>query len=259
MSNLYTHESGQTGAPLIVLLHGSPLSGRMWEPQLELLAGDFHCLAPDLPGHGRSASQSFKMDEVVVELADLIRQHGTDGRAHIVGLSFGGVVAQALMSARPEVVDHAILSGTAAELGSVMMSVLRFQIRANEPIVNRMSAGSLAGLIGRQFGVPDSYRPMLAEDIKMASPAVYSEAILTTYSDIRTPVRTGSPTLVVVGEKETWAAKSMARRLVATIPGAAGRVAPGGHVWNLQHPALFAEVVRAWVGDRPLPMELRLI
>ena len=54
MAALYVHEAGDSGAPPIVFLHGGGLSGRMWQPQLATLT-DFHCLAPDLPEHGRVA------------------------------------------------------------------------------------------------------------------------------------------------------------------------------------------------------------
>ncbi len=41
-------------SPGLVLLHGLWLSGSMWQPQIELLSDEYHCLAPDLPEHGRS-------------------------------------------------------------------------------------------------------------------------------------------------------------------------------------------------------------
>ena len=52
---MHLYESGDPAAPAILFLHGSPLSGRMWQPQLDSLT-EFHCLAPDLPGHGLSAA-----------------------------------------------------------------------------------------------------------------------------------------------------------------------------------------------------------
>jgi len=62
---MHIRESGEVALPAILFLHGSPLSGRMWAPQLESLA-DFHCLAPDLPGHGMSASLGdVSMDDIV--------------------------------------------------------------------------------------------------------------------------------------------------------------------------------------------------
>jgi pimeloyl-ACP methyl ester carboxylesterase len=51
------------------------------------------------------------MQDTVQRLATLIRETTSDGRAHVVGLSFGGVVAQALMVAAPGLVDHVILKG----------------------------------------------------------------------------------------------------------------------------------------------------
>ncbi len=51
--SLYIHEAGAPDAPTVVFLHGLGLSGAMWQPQMERLM-DFHCLAPDLPEHGKS-------------------------------------------------------------------------------------------------------------------------------------------------------------------------------------------------------------
>ena len=50
---LHVREFGQPGSPAIVFLHATGASGGMWEQHLQRLGG-YHCLAPDLPGHGRS-------------------------------------------------------------------------------------------------------------------------------------------------------------------------------------------------------------
>jgi pimeloyl-ACP methyl ester carboxylesterase len=92
-AGLHVYESGAVGAPVLLFLHGSPLSGRMWLPQLEVLA-EFHCLAPDLPEHGLSqAVRPFSMDDCVRRLGSLVREAAPGGRTYVVGLSFGGVVA----------------------------------------------------------------------------------------------------------------------------------------------------------------------
>ena len=67
-----------------------------------------------------------------------------------------------------------------------------------------------------------------------------------------------APTLIAVGEKETIVAKRAAQKLVRSIPGAHGVLVTGaGHVWNLEAPALFADTVRAWITDSPLPAALK--
>jgi pimeloyl-ACP methyl ester carboxylesterase len=67
-----------------------------------------------------------------------------------------------------------------------------------------------------------------------------------------------APVLIVVGEKETFVAKQHARKLVRAIPGARGLlVSTVGHVWNLQAPDLFTDMLRAWITDSPLPPSLQ--
>jgi pimeloyl-ACP methyl ester carboxylesterase len=51
---LYLREAGPADAPALVFLHGLWLSSAMWQPQIERLSHDYHCLAPDLPEHGQS-------------------------------------------------------------------------------------------------------------------------------------------------------------------------------------------------------------
>ena len=51
-TELYYRDVGD-GHP-IVLIHGNPMSGRLWERQTSLLADRYRLVAPDLRGHGRS-------------------------------------------------------------------------------------------------------------------------------------------------------------------------------------------------------------
>ncbi len=257
MTQLYVYESGSKDQPAILFLHGSPLSGRMWLPQLERLAG-FHCLAPDLPEHGLSAQVGpFDMQDTVHRLVALVQSSSANGKAHVVGLSFGGVVAQALMVQAPDAVDHVILSGTAARLGKTLLRLLRFQIDLNRPLLRHLPPKRVASLVRWQFGIPAEYSTMLEEDMLKVPAESMARFLLATYASIETPAQARSPVLVVVGQKETPAARWFARKIQKSISGAKGAVVPSlGHVWNLQAPDLFAEAVRAWVTDRPLPKPL---
>ncbi len=50
-------ECGDTSGPLIVFIHGGGVSGWMWKKQLEYFT-NYHCLVPDLPGHGNSVNST---------------------------------------------------------------------------------------------------------------------------------------------------------------------------------------------------------
>lgn len=50
---MFVRESGTPGSPGVVFLYGVGNSSGMWVKHMTGLAG-YHCLAPDLPGFGRS-------------------------------------------------------------------------------------------------------------------------------------------------------------------------------------------------------------
>ena len=165
-TDIYLHEGGDQQGDTILFLHGSPLSGLMWQPNFEDLS-DFHCLAPDLPGHGQSAHISaMGNDELTDLLAEIIQAHSKDGTAHVIGLSYGGVVAQALISEKPNVVKKAILSGTSAKLSRLMTAVFRVYLGLNKPILKMLPASWLARLLSIQLGIPEQYRDTVAVDMK---------------------------------------------------------------------------------------------
>ncbi|MCE1255339.1 MAG: alpha/beta hydrolase [Anaerolineae bacterium] len=254
MEQLYVNETGTFGSPVILFLHGSPLSGRMWQPQLENLR-DFHCLAPDLPGHGLSASiKPPEMRDLVKELADLIRRTSPTDKAHVVGLSYGGVVTQALMTSAPEVVDRVILSGTATRLNKLLIIIQLLNI----PVLRLLKPAQLAQIMRKQFGETLAYEGF-EEDLERLSRDAFSQ-VAWSYADIVMPSACQSPTLVAVGEKETTVARKAALDLCRGIPQSRGVLVPDGtHVWNLQFPDLFSEMVRAWFTEQALPEGLPVL
>ena len=56
--NLFYREAGNPGTPTMLLLHGFPTSSHMFRKLIPKLAGDYHVVAPDLPGFGFSDSPS---------------------------------------------------------------------------------------------------------------------------------------------------------------------------------------------------------
>ncbi len=94
-----------SGEP-IVLVHGSYATTSTWKKMVERLSQSHHCIAIKLPGHGGMpdpadfASPSVETELAVIEAA--VRQF-TDRPIHLVGHSYGGVVAlaQALKGSLP--------------------------------------------------------------------------------------------------------------------------------------------------------------
>jgi len=106
--------AGPVGAPAIVFVHGTRLTGAMWAAQVAALADSYHCVTVDLPGHGALADRTFTLDAAADVVAQAI-EAATDGRAVVVGLSLGGYAAMHLAAGRPDLVRGLVLSGASAE------------------------------------------------------------------------------------------------------------------------------------------------
>jgi pimeloyl-ACP methyl ester carboxylesterase len=67
----------------------------MWDAQARALSGRYRVLRYDTRGHGRSevAEQPVAIDDLADDLAGLLDAVGVE-RAHVVGLSLGGMIAQ---------------------------------------------------------------------------------------------------------------------------------------------------------------------
>ncbi|GAA2383002.1 alpha/beta hydrolase [Dactylosporangium salmoneum] len=92
---------GGEGDPLLLLLHGLGATGAVWSGWEPVLAQRWpgRWLAPDLPGHGRSAALSeYTFDGLAEAVRPLVE---SAGRTVVLGHSLGGVVALALAARFP--------------------------------------------------------------------------------------------------------------------------------------------------------------
>lgn len=256
---LYVKETGPANAPTIVFLHGGGISGWMWNPQIEQL-GDYHCLAPDLPEHGRSVDEKpFSISDATARVIDLIRTRAHSGRAHVAGLSLGGQMAAHLLATAPEVVDHAFLSGTLTRSlpgMSLIYPSVNLMYKLYAPFQN---AGWLIKANMQSSGIPAQYFAQVREDTRLLTADALTHVLDENRRFRLSPQlsRVNVPTLVMVGQKESAILRQSMRDIVRALPNAKGYLAPKlGHIWNLQAPELFTRTVRSWFDDKPLPQEL---
>ncbi len=93
---------GESGPP-VVLLHALGLDWRMWDAVMVSLARSRRVFAYDIRGHGRAAGSPvpFTMDDAAADLVAVLDALALD-RAHVVGLSYGGGIAQTAAIHHPE-------------------------------------------------------------------------------------------------------------------------------------------------------------
>jgi pimeloyl-ACP methyl ester carboxylesterase len=114
-ARLHVVTRGAREAPPVVLLHGFPDLWYGWRHQLAPLAeAGFRAVAPDLRGYNLSACpprvEDYALDRLADDVAAVVRAHaGPDGRAHVVGHDWGGVIAWHLAARHPALVDRLVI------------------------------------------------------------------------------------------------------------------------------------------------------
>ncbi|MDM4766307.1 alpha/beta hydrolase [Pelomonas sp. SE-A7] len=89
-----------TAAPVLILIHGATMNGRMWDPVRRHLAPGRRVLAPDLPGHGSRRGERFTLEAAVATVVEAARSV-EDSPVILAGDSLGGYAALAAASALP--------------------------------------------------------------------------------------------------------------------------------------------------------------
>jgi len=90
-SSVYLVDQGS--GPPILLLHGNPDSSDVWSGIITHLKEQYRCLAPDLPGFGRSATPpdfECSLDAMAAYIDDLVTAIGIDEPVILAVHDFGG-------------------------------------------------------------------------------------------------------------------------------------------------------------------------
>jgi 3-oxoadipate enol-lactonase/4-carboxymuconolactone decarboxylase len=105
---------GGTGPLLVVGPSLGTSVGNLWGTAAERLAGRFHVVGWDLPGHGESApATGFSVADVAAAVLAAV-----DGQLHYAGVSLGGAVGQQLLLDAPDRVLRATLLSTGPRIGA---------------------------------------------------------------------------------------------------------------------------------------------
>jgi 3-oxoadipate enol-lactonase len=108
-------EDGPADAPVVVLSNSLGATRGMWDPQVPALAERHRVVTYDTRGHGDSPSPAgpWTLDDLVDDVVALLDRLGTP-RAHVAGISLGGMTAMRMAAREPARVDRiAVLCSSA--------------------------------------------------------------------------------------------------------------------------------------------------
>jgi pimeloyl-ACP methyl ester carboxylesterase len=246
------YERAGDGATL-VLLHGFTHDSRVWRPQLEDLSNQFTVIAWDAPGAGQSADppETFGIGDWAECLGGFLDAVGIQ-RAHIVGLSWGGLLAQEFYRRYSARVLSLVLADTyAGWKGSLPEPIPEERLAACLRDASLPPAEFVPRYLPGMFGdsPTEETREELARIMSDFHPRGFRlMATALARADTRDLLPTIQvPTLLVWGDADVRSPLTVAHQMHDAIAGARLAVIPGaGHVSNLEEPVQFDAHVRAF-------------
>jgi pimeloyl-ACP methyl ester carboxylesterase len=238
-TSIYYEDHGE--GPAVLLTHGFSSTCRMWDPQIDALAGGYRVILWDMRGHGESDSpadpSAYSHDLSVGDMAAVMEACGITS-AVIGGLSLGGFLSLCFQYAHPRRTDALLLCDTGPGYRD---PVARAEWnRYAEKIASGFEAEGLGALWDNAEVSVASHSG--AQGLALAARGILAQhdaRIIDSLPDVRVP------TLVVAGSEDTLYVKSMGY-MVSKIPNAESLLVEGaGHAPNIDRPETFnAEVGR---------------
>jgi aminoacrylate hydrolase len=241
------------GEPLL-LIPGLGGSAAFWNEIAPALAQRFKVIVMDHRGAGRSdrPEQSYSVELLARDAIDVL-DHFAVTRAHLVGHSTGGAIAQVLAIDYPDRVSRMVLSGAWAKPDA------QFRLLFEARLATLERAGPEVYAAMSQFlgGPPDwikDHMPIVQAAIAnakadLAPVAVAAERIrmVTAFDRLADLHRVAAPSLVIAATDDVIVPFHLSEQLARAIAGAQLMRTSGGHFFPRVNPRLFNEMAANFI------------
>lgn len=266
---VFYRETGEPGAPKLLLLHGFPTSSHMFRDLIPMLANSFHIAAPDLPGFGRSSDPRENSFESIAQTIERFTEIVGFDRFAVYVFDYGAPTGFRLAARHPERIT-AIISqnGNAYEEG---LSDGWNPIRSYWEDASETNRAALRGMLTPEstywqysHGVPD---PSIispdgytlddhyliregAADVQLDLLGDYKSNVAL-YPTFQAYFREHQPHLLAIwGKNDPFFLPAGAEAYKRDLPKAEVRFLETGHFALETHAAEIAEAIRAFLGTK---------
>ncbi len=244
------YEREGTG-PVVVFMHGIGGNRTNWYEQQTDLSNRYCTVALDARGYGESDDpiETLEFSDFADDLNSLLN-HLEVNRAHLVGLSMGGMIAQDFYSRYPRRVATLTLADSSQGMGTADEADRQdFLKRRLDPLESGLTPAELAPkmidlLVGSRAS--EKVRQRLLDSLSVVRTGPYIQALKATVStDFRSILpNIDVPTLIIVGDEDKVLPPSESQLLADAIPGAElVTIEHAGHLSNIESPDRFNAIL----------------
>ncbi|WP_054710104.1 alpha/beta hydrolase [Bacillus sp. JCM 19041] len=243
MNPIYINESGNKAGPLILFLHGGGVSSWMWKKQLAHFEKEYHCLAPDLPGHGKSSEKSFSIVQVAKRLLLLIKEkaHGKD--VTVVGFSLGSQIALEMLHQDGSQINRVMFNSGSVKPMRFVGPLIKPLLYSSAPLVKWRTFSKLQA---RTLHIDEGNFERYFVEAKQMPAALLAETVQESMSyELPSGLKeVACKGLITIGSKENRSIKRSAKLLEESFPHFESVVVPGiGHGFPLAKADTFNQLL----------------
>jgi len=243
-------EAVSGSASPIVFLHGVGSDKNVWAPQLGHFGRSRRALAFDYPGYGESAfAEDATRDDYATAILGAMDALGV-AKAHVCGLSLGGVVAIAMHAAAPERCASMIIADSFA-VHPDGQAIYDRSVAASQSMTMRELAEARSGVLLGSAATSE-LRAEVIEAMAAIDPAAYRLGAAAVWlADQRERAASIEvPTLILVGEEDGITPPALSEELARLIPHARlQRISRAGHLANAEQPEAFNSAIESFLSE----------
>ena len=233
-------EAGGSEKLPIIFLHGVGSDKRVWTPQLAHFGKNRRALAFDYPGYGESEfAEGATRDDYAASILAALDELDIE-RAHICGLSLGGVIALAMNDAAPQRCASLIIADSFA-VHPDGQGIYDRSVGASQSMPMREMAESRAGVLLGRASTDQLRREVIDTMAAIDPPAFCLGAAAVWLADQRDrAMAVDVPTLILCGDEDKVTPPALSEELSGLIADANVEIIPAaGHLANAEQPNLF--------------------
>ncbi len=244
-------EAGHGDAIPILFLHGVGSDKSVWHPQLTHFGVARRAIAIDYPGYGESELDAGANRDDFARAAFATLDALGITRAHVCGLSLGGVVAIAMHALAPARCASLILADSFAVHPDGQAIYERSVAASHAMTMHDLAEARVSLLLGA--AASEAIRDEVIATMGAIASAAYRQGAAAVWlADQQTRAAAiDVPTLVLVGEEDRITPPSLSRALAEIVGSATPHrppvtfvtIARAGHLANLEQPVAFNAAV----------------